>query len=64
MYALLGVVFGEMLASKEGLGQQISFYAGTYRMQGVLATLVILAAISIILNGMIVRLERRLLRWQ
>lgn len=64
VYALLGVVFGEMLASKEGLGQQVSFYAGTYRMQGVLATLVILAAISITLNWALLRIERWLLRWQ
>lgn len=64
VYALLGVVFGEMLASREGLGQQITFYAGTYRMHGVLATLVILSAISIVLNAVIVRLQTWLLRWQ
>ncbi len=64
VYALLGVVFGEMLASREGLGQQITFYAGTYRMHGVLATLVILSAISIFLNGIIVRIQTWLLRWQ
>lgn len=64
VYALLGVVFGEMLASREGLGQQITFYAGTYRMHGVLSTLVILATISIALNAIIVRLQAWLLRWQ
>lgn len=64
VYALLGVVFGEMLAAKEGLGQRISFYSGSYRMQGVLATLVILAAMSLTLNAGIMRIERWFLRWQ
>lgn len=64
VYSLLGVVFGEMLAASAGLGQQITSYAGRFQMSGVLATLVILAAISLLLNVVLAFAERRLLRWQ
>lgn len=64
VYALLGVVFGEMLASAAGLGQQITAFAGRYDMSGVMATLIILAAISLTLNYVLALVEKRLLRWQ
>lgn len=64
VYALLGVVFGEMLSAQAGLGQQISFFAGTYRTDGVLAMVLVLSAMSLVLSGVLSLVERRLLRWQ
>ncbi len=64
IYALLGTVVGEMVAAPAGLGQQVSFYSGTYRTGGVLAVLLILAVIGVALNSITLLVERRLLRWQ
>lgn len=64
VYALLGVVFGEMLAATAGLGQQITAFAGRYQMAGVLATLIILAVMALLLNYVLSFIERRLMRWQ
>lgn len=64
VYSLLGVIVGEMLAARVGLGQSISLYAGTYQTAGVFATLLVLGAIGLVLNDATVRVENRLLRWQ
>jgi NitT/TauT family transport system permease protein len=64
IYALLGTVVGEMVAAPSGLGQQVSYYSGTYRTGGVLAVLLILAVIGVALNWLTLLVERRLLRWQ
>lgn len=64
VYSLLGVIVGEMLAAKTGLGQLVSLYAGTYRTAGVLATLIALAVIGLLLNELTNRIESWLLRWQ
>lgn len=64
IYALLGTVVGEMVAAPAGLGQQVSYYSGTYRTGGVLAVLLILAVIGVALNSLTLLVERRLLRWQ
>lgn len=64
VYSLLAVVFGEMLAATAGLGYQVNYYAGSFRMDGVLATVIVLAAMAIILNAMMLQIERKLLRWQ
>jgi NitT/TauT family transport system permease protein len=64
IYALLGTVVGEMVAAPAGLGQQVSFYSGTYRTGGVLAVLLILAVIGVALNSITLLVERWLLRWQ
>lgn len=64
IYALLAAVVGEMVAAQAGLGQQVSLYSGTYRTGGVLAVLLLLSLIGIGMNGLMLVLERRLLRWQ
>lgn len=64
VYSLLGVVFGEMLAANAGLGQQIQFYGSTFRTDGVLGTLVLLAALALILNYVVGVLEARFSRWR
>jgi NitT/TauT family transport system permease protein len=64
VYSLLGVVVGEMLAAKAGLGQEISRYSGTFATAGVIAVLIALAVIALLLNELTIRIERHLLSWQ
>ena len=64
VYSLIGVVVGEMIAARAGLGQQLTYYSGTFNTAGVFAVLVILGAIAAILNAAMVAIETRLLRWQ
>jgi NitT/TauT family transport system permease protein len=56
-YALLGVIASEMIASRNGLGQQITTYGQTLQSAGVFATLIILAVIASILLVLVKRLE-------
>ncbi|MEM0976072.1 MAG: ABC transporter permease [Pseudomonadota bacterium] len=64
IYALLGTVVGEMVAAEAGLGQMVSLFSGTYRTGGVLAILLILSLMGVAMNGVMLLIERRLLRWQ
>lgn len=63
VYSLLGVVVGEMLAGRLGLGQLITMYSGTYEPAGVFGVMLILVLIALVLNGAMALLERRLMRW-
>ncbi|MEM9473705.1 MAG: ABC transporter permease [Pseudomonadota bacterium] len=64
IYALLGTVVGEMVAAEAGLGQMVSLFSGTYRTGGVLAILLILSLLGVAMNGLMLLIEKRLLRWQ
>lgn len=64
VYSLLGVVVGEMISARMGLGQRISFYAASFRAEGVLGTILVLAVIGLMLNFLVVRAEAVLLRWK
>ncbi len=64
IYSLLGVVTAELLASRAGLGQRISFLAGTFNTNGVFAVLLVLAIIGALLSGLMNVVERCLLRWR
>ncbi|MEM9348778.1 MAG: ABC transporter permease [Pseudomonadota bacterium] len=64
IYSLLGTVVGEMVAAEAGLGQMVSLFSGTYRTGGVLAVLLLLSLMGVAMNGVMLLLEKRLLRWQ
>jgi NitT/TauT family transport system permease protein len=64
VYALLGVIGSEIIASQEGLGQLISLYSGEFRMEAVYGILIVLAVIASILNMITAAAERWLLRWR
>ncbi|NMF99529.2 ABC transporter permease [Aromatoleum toluolicum] len=64
IYALLGVIAGEILAAEHGLGQQLAYLASTFNMNGVMALLVVLAWLGMAATSGMTRLERHLLRWQ
>ena len=61
IYAFLGVVTSEMLASKIGLGQLIMYYSGLLRMDAVLAILFVMAICSVCLTIIADRVEAALL---
>lgn len=63
-YALLGVIASEMIAARDGLGQDIVYYSGRLQVNGVWATLLVLAVIATLINVLFEQLERWLLRWQ
>lgn len=56
-YALLGVIASEMIASRDGLGQQVTTYGQTLQSAGVFATLIILAVIASVLLILVKRIE-------
>lgn len=64
VYAQLGVVGSEIIASQSGLGQRITLYSNNYRMDAVYGILIVLAVIASILNVIMAAAERRLLRWR
>jgi NitT/TauT family transport system permease protein len=64
IYSLLGVVGSEVIAAKDGLGQQVAASSATFDMATVYAVLLLLAVIAAILNAGSAKLERWLLRWQ
>ncbi len=64
VYSLLAVVVGEMISARMGLGQRIAFYAASFRAEGVLGTILVLAMIGLGLNFVVVRAEAVLLRWK
>ncbi|MGW4202398.1 ABC transporter permease [Streptomyces sp. NPDC004726] len=64
VYALLGVVVGEMVASEDGLGQLIVFHSNTFDLPGVFGALIILASLATVLTMIMNFAERRLLAWQ
>ena len=57
-------VFGEIFASKRGLGQRLITSAKMLDYNGLFAIVFILAVFALIVNGLIGLAEKRILRWQ
>lgn len=64
IYAMLGVIGGEIIAAEHGLGQTLAYLQATFNMNGVMALLFLLALLGMIVTRGMTRLERVLLRWQ
>jgi NitT/TauT family transport system permease protein len=64
IYSLLGVVTSEIIAAKNGMGQLLQEYAGTFRTDAVYGILIVLAVVAVLLNIVMNRVERYFLRWQ
>ena len=64
IYAFLGVVGAEVIASERGLGQQLSYLASTFEINGVWSLMFDLALIGVLIMKLLNALERRLLHWQ
>jgi NitT/TauT family transport system permease protein len=63
-YALIGAVVGEVIVAQAGLGYLISYNAGTFNTTGVFSVLIVLMAISMVLNECMRWVERKLLHWR
>ncbi len=64
IYAMLGVVGGEIIAAEHGLGQTLAYLGSTFNMNGVMGVLLILSLLGMGVIWLMTALERRLLRWQ
>lgn len=64
IYALLGVIGGEIIASQHGLGQMLTYLAGTFDTDGVFAVLFFLAVLGVVLIHAMSAVEKHLLRWK
>jgi NitT/TauT family transport system permease protein len=63
-FAIVGAVVGEYLGSSVGVGYLISQAEGTFDTTGVFAGMVVLSVVVIIVDALVNRVERYLLRWQ
>ena len=63
-FALVGAVVGEYVGAIHGVGLLIQTAGQDFNNNGVIAAMVILAAIALISEALITVLERRLLRWR
>lgn len=64
IYSLLGVITSEIVAARQGLGQLIASYAGTFVIEGVYAIVIVLAIIAAVLNMLMAMVERKILKRQ
>lgn len=64
IYALLGVVGTEIIASQHGIGQQLAYFASMFNMSGVMGLLFVLAMVASLINLVLSRVEDFLRRWQ
>ena len=64
VYALLGVVSSEILASQSGVGQLIASYSATLSMSYVYSLLIILAIFASVLTLVLGAIEASLLGWR
>lgn len=64
VYALLGVVLAEMLASQSGLGQLLQYYSGKFEVAGVFGVLILLSVLAVIGTTIVGLIEKRILRWR
>jgi NitT/TauT family transport system permease protein len=64
IYALLGVIGAEIIASEKGLGQWLAYLSSTFDINGVMALLLVLALLGVAIVRLMTWLEKRLLHWQ
>ena len=62
--AFVGAVVGEYLGSARGVGYLILQAEGTFDVNTVFAGIVVLTAFALVLDGIVGRLERSLMKWQ
>ena len=62
--ACVGAVVGEYLGSSQGVGYLILQAEGSFDINTVMAGIVVLTLFALVLDGVVSRLERRLMKWQ
>lgn len=63
-FAIVGAVIGEYLGASRGMGYMIAQAQGTFDTAGVFAGLVLLAVVVSVIDVLVHRVERHLLRWK
>lgn len=63
-FAIVGAVVGEYLGSAKGIGYVIAQAEGTFDTTGVFAGIVVLSIFVVLVDLLVNRLERHLLRWR
>jgi NitT/TauT family transport system permease protein len=62
--AFVGAVVGEYLGSSQGVGYLILQAEGTFDINTVMAGILVLTAFALVLDALVGRVERRLMKWQ
>ncbi|MFZ4649662.1 MAG: ABC transporter permease [Rubrivivax sp.] len=62
--AFVGAVVGEYLGSSQGVGYLILQAEGSFDINTVMAGILVLTAFALVLDAMVGRIERRLMKWQ
>ena len=62
--AFVGAVVGEYLGSARGVGYLILQAEGTFDVNTVFAGIVVLTAFALVIDGLVGRIEKRLMKWQ
>ena len=62
--AFVGAVVGEYLGSSQGVGYLILQAEGSFDIDTVMAGILVLTAFALVLDGLVGRIERRLMKWQ
>jgi len=62
--AFVGAVVGEYLGSSRGVGYLILQAEGTFDINTVMAGILVLTAFALVLDGIVGRVEKRLMKWQ
>jgi NitT/TauT family transport system permease protein len=63
-FAIIGAIVGEFLGAQKGLGLVIASSQNNFNPNGVFAAMLIIAVVALTAEGLIGRLERRLLAWR
>ena len=64
VFALLGVIGGEILASEHGLGGALQLLAASFKTNGVFGVIIFLAMVGVGITWVMSWLESRLLQWR
>jgi NitT/TauT family transport system permease protein len=63
-FALVGAVVGEFLGATKGIGVMVQVAQSNFNINGVFASIVILAVVALLMEALITALENRLIRWR
>ncbi|TFH36564.1 MAG: ABC transporter permease [Anaerolineales bacterium] len=61
---LVGVIVGEFIAARAGIGHMMNIAASTFQTDQVFVGIMILAGTGVLLNGLLIRLENRFDQWR
>ncbi|WP_309121625.1 ABC transporter permease [Paenibacillus sp.] len=63
-YSVLGAVISEWVGAKKGLGVYLNLMHSGFQVDNMFVAIVFIASLSLVLFGLVVAVERRVIRWQ